>query len=116
MKLKCVTSYGYPEPFFTVYYQNKELIKSRCQLNASLDVTESGEYSCKITKYMSSDQKQLLIPELSSLLTLPPALLESKVSQTTLDKIKLTTGQYTGRLETTLPGKNRQEYIAQLGG
>ena len=114
VRLKCITSYGYPEPSVTVYYRNKELIKSR--INVSLDVTESGEYSCKITNYISSDQKQLLIPELSSLLTLPPVLSESKANQTTPDKIKQTTGQNTGILHTTLPGKNRKADIEQLGG
>ena len=89
VRLKCITSYGYPEPSVTVYYQSKELIKSR--INVSLDVTEYGEYSCKITNYISSDQKQLLIPELSSLLTLPPALPESEINQTTPDKISLIT-------------------------
>ena len=112
--LKCITSFGYPEPSVTVYYRNKELIKSR--INVSLDVTESGEYSCKITNYISSDQKQLVIPELSSLLTSPPALPESEITQTTPDKISLITGHHTGRMDTTLVGRNRQADTVVLEG
>ena len=114
VRLICITSYGYPEPSVTVYYRNKELIKSR--INVSLDVTESGEYICKITNYISSDQKQLLIPALSSLLTSPPALPESEINQTTPDKISLITGHHTGRMDTTLVDRNRQADTVELEG
>ena len=114
VSLKCITSYGYPEPSVTVYYRNKELIKSR--INVSLDVTESGEYSCKITNYISSDLKQLFIRELSFLFTLPTDLSESEVNETIPDRIGLTTGHHTGRMETTLPGTNMKADTEELVG
>ena len=114
MRLKCITSYGYPDPSVTVYYQNKEVTKGRN--NVTLDVRESREYICKITNYISSDQKQLLIPELSSLLTSPPALPESEITQTTPDKISLITGHHTGRMDTTLVGRKRQTDTVELEG
>ena len=114
VRLKCITSYGYPKPSVTVYYQNKEVTKGRN--NVTLNVTESGEYSCKITNYISSDQKQLVIPELSSLFTLPTDLSESEVNETIPDGIGLTTGHHTGCLETTLPGTNRKADTEELKG
>ena len=114
VRLKCITSYGYLEPSVTVYYQNKEVTKER--KNVTLDVTESGEYFCKVTNYISSDQKKLFIPELSTLFTLPTDLSESEVNETIPDRIGLTTGHHTGRLETTLPGTNRKADTEELKG
>ena len=98
VSLKCITSYGYPEPSVTVYYQHKEVTKERN--NVTLNVTESGEYSCKITNYISSDQKLLFIPKFSSLFTLPTDLSDTEVNETIPDRIGLTTGHHTGRLDT----------------
>ena len=108
--ITCVTSHGYPEPSVTVYYRDREIAKSRN--NVTMDIAESGLYACKITNYISSDQRQLFIPEMPTLSALPTwiVMTESEVNQTNpnIEALK-TEDNSTTRLETTSPSRRRQE-------
>ena len=111
--ITCVTSHGYPEPSVTVYYRDREIAKSR--KNVTMHIEESGMYACKITNYISSDQEQLFIPELSTLSALPSwiVLTELEVNQTTPNIEALKTEDNTTRLETTSPRRRRQQDAGQ---
>ena len=76
--LTCITSYGCPEPSVTVSYRDREIRKSRN--NVTMDIAESGMYTCKITNYISSDQRQLFIPDLSSVSTQAVVWTEPKLT------------------------------------
>ena len=92
--LRCLISYGYPEPSVTVIYGDRRITKSRN--NVTLDVTEPGMYTCKITNYISSDQRQLFTPELPVILPVTSEVM------TTSDPDILNTENDTGSLDTTL--------------
>ena len=123
--LRCLISYGYPEISVTVIYRDRTITKSRN--NVTLDVTDSGMYTCKITNYISSDQRQLFILELPAILpvtsevmtTSDPDTLKTEndtrsLDTTLLDKTSqpktdvLITDHDTGTQETTLPDRTRQ--------
>ena len=116
MTITCVTSHGYPEPSVTVYYRDRKIAKSRN--NVTMDIAKSGLYACKITNYISSDQRQLFIPELSTSSELPSwtVMTESEVNQATPNIEALKTEDNTTRLETTSPSRRRQEDAGQSVG
>ena len=107
--ITCVTSHGFPEPSVTVYYRDREIAKSRN--NITMGIAQSGLYACKITNYISSDQRQLFIPELSTLSALPTGIVmtESAVNQTNPNIEALKTEDNTTRLETTSPSRRRHK-------
>ena len=113
--ITCGTSHGYPEPCVTVYYRDREITKSRN--NVTMDIAESGLYACKVTNYISSDQRQLFIPKLSTLSALPTwiVMTEIEVNQTTPNTEALKTEDNTTRLEMTSPSR-RQEDTGQSVG
>ena len=120
--LRCLISYGYPEPSVTVIYRDRKITKSRN--NVTVDVIESGMYTCKITNYISSHQEQLfvhaILPVTSEVMTTSDTdTLKTKndtrsLDTTLLDKTSqpktdvLITDHDTGIQETTLPDRKRQ--------
>ena len=58
--LFCVVSFGYPPAAVFIYYEKKEIKRSRDYV--ILGVTEPGIYTCKVTNYISSDQREIHIP------------------------------------------------------
>ena len=104
--LTCMTSHGYPEPAVTVYYREKEITKSRN--NVTMYVTESGMYTCKITNYISSDQRQLFIPDLPTFATLHPVWTISNLNVSSLATEVLKTDTAFSRLDTTSQGRKKQ--------
>ena len=113
--ITCVTSHGYPEPSVTVYYRDREIEKSRN--NVTMDIEESGLYTCKITNYISSDQRQLFIPKLSTLSALPTwtVMTESEVNQTTPNIEALKTEDNTTGLEPTSPSRRQEDAGESVG-
>ena len=109
LKITCVTSMGYPEAAVFIYFQDN-VTKSKNDItldvrksggNITVKVTQAGMYTCKVTNYISSDQKQLFLPSWSSMSTWPPVLNESKtdlIRTYTKDK---TSGYDYRRIETT---------------
>ena len=57
--LNCITTYGYPDVTIHIYHEEREIMKSK--LNVSLVVKEAGIYTCKVTNYISHDQRWLNI-------------------------------------------------------
>ena len=57
--LNCITTYGYPDVTIHIYHEERGIMKS--QINVSLAVKESGIYTCKVTNYISHDQRWLNI-------------------------------------------------------
>ena len=109
MKITCVTSLGYPEAAVFIYFQDnvtrpqinitRDVRKSRG--NITVDVTQAGMYTCKVTNYISSDKKQLFLPSWSSMSTWPPVLNESETYLTRTYFKALTSGNDYSRIETT---------------
>ena len=109
MKITCVTSLGYPEAAVFIYFQDN-VTKSKNNINVNVrksrwnitvKVTQAGVYTCKVTNYISSDQKQLFLPSLSSMSTWPPVSNESETGLTGTYKETGTIGNDSRRLETT---------------
>ena len=107
--LTCTTSYGYPEPYVAVSYRGLEIEKSRNKV--VLKVTKSGMYTCKITNYISSDQRQLFIPELPSLSTLPHEWTKSHLNLSSLATEVNITETASRSLDTTRKEPDRGEFV-----
>ena len=58
--LYCIVTFGYPLAAVFIYYEKKEIKRSR--EHVILAVTEPGIYTCKVTNYISSDQREIHIP------------------------------------------------------
>ena len=63
--LSCIVSISYPSAAVFIYYENKEIKRSR--EHVILEVTEPGMYTCKVTNYISSDMREIYIPFLITL-------------------------------------------------
>ena len=57
--LNCIATYGYPDVTIHIFHKEIEIMKSK--LNVSLVVKEAGIYTCKVTNYISHDQRWLNI-------------------------------------------------------
>ena len=61
--LTCViTTFGYPPAAVFIYFEKKVIKTSKDHV--ILEVTEPGIYTCKVTNYISSDQRAVYIPYL----------------------------------------------------
>ena len=57
--ITCITSDGHPDSVIFIYHGSKVIKISK--EHVSMNVKEPGLYSCKVTNYISSDQKDLVI-------------------------------------------------------
>ena len=61
--ITCVTSYSYPAAVLFIYHGSK-VIKISVE-HVTLNGKKPGLYTCKVTNYISSDQRELVIPGLT---------------------------------------------------
>ena len=61
--ITCIKSHGYPDAVTFIYHGSK-VIKISVEY-VTLNVKKPGLYTCKVTNYISSDQKELVIPVLT---------------------------------------------------
>ena len=62
--ITCIASSSYPDAVLLIYH-GKHLIK-RATKHVSLNSRQPGLYTCKVTNYISSDQRELIIPGLTT--------------------------------------------------
>ena len=62
--ITCIASSSYPDAVLFIYH-GKHLIK-RARKHVSMNSRQPGLYTCKATNYISSDQKELVIPGLTT--------------------------------------------------
>ena len=62
--ITCIASSSYPDSVLFIYH-GKHLIK-RATKHVSLNSRLPGLYTCKVTNYISSDQRELVIPDLTT--------------------------------------------------
>ena len=102
--ITCVTSYGYPAAVLFIYHGSK-VIKISVE-HVTLNVKKPGLYTCKVTNYISSDQRELVIPGLT-----PP-----EANWTTELPENGETKKINGNLFTTTATKNAEEKTIENQG
>ena len=102
--ITCIKSHGYPDAVTFIYHGSK-VIKISVE-HVTLNVKKPGLYTCKVTNYISSDQRELVIPGLT-----PP-----EANWTTELPENDETKKINGNLFTTTATKNAEEKTIENQG